>query len=200
MIKEPRILVSSLFKHYTRRLYWVHLIITFAIIPSPHQAVERPQVLQLTTTPPFAKLSPLPSASMLNSQSSMLNSSLYLLSGLAGHLSPLEPLIMYILPLLKSEQIDQLTKPSFTLRNLSATLLLKTWERGGHTAPEWCQPDKLTTLSFSAFLVVCDQDRKPHVGQQILKGGNFCQLTSLLLHHKLSVTSTDSSENNCCPT
>ena len=33
-----------------------------------------------------------------------------------------------------------------------------------HTAPEWCQPDRLVTLSFSAFLVVCDQDKKPHVG------------------------------------
>ena len=37
-----------------------------------------------------------------------------------------------------------------------------------HTAPEWCQPDRLGTLSFSAFLVVCDQDKKPHVSQQIL--------------------------------
>ena len=37
-----------------------------------------------------------------------------------------------------------------------------------HTVPEGGQPDKLATLSFSAFLVVCDQDRKPHVGQQIL--------------------------------
>ena len=42
-----------------------------------------------------------------------------------------------------------------------------------HTAPEWCQPDKLATLSFSAFLVICDQDKKPHVGQKNLKGGNF---------------------------
>ena len=32
--KNHVILVSSLFKHYTRKLYWVHLIITFAIIPS----------------------------------------------------------------------------------------------------------------------------------------------------------------------
>ena len=30
-----------------------------------------------------------------------------------------------------------------------------------HTAPDWCQPDKLGTLSFSAF---CDRDKKPHVG------------------------------------
>ena len=37
-----------------------------------------------------------------------------------------------------------------------------------HTAPDWCQPDKFATLSFSAFLVVCDRDKKPHVGQQIL--------------------------------
>ena len=66
-----------------------------------------------------------------------------------------------------------------------------------HTAPEGCQPAKLATLSFSAFLVVCDQDKKPHVGQQILKGGNFCQLTSLLLHHHLSVSFTNSSWNHC---
>ena len=32
-------------------------------------------------------------------------------------------------------------------------------------------PTSLQLLSFSAFLVVCDQDKKPHVGQQILKGG-----------------------------
>ena len=69
-----------------------------------------------------------------------------------------------------------------------------------HTAPEWCQPDRLGTLSFSAFLVVCDQDKKPYVVQHILYGGNFCQLTSLLLQHKLSVTFTGSSENHCCPT
>ena len=37
-----------------------------------------------------------------------------------------------------------------------------------HTAPEWCQPEKFATLSFSAFLVVCDQDKKLQVGQQIL--------------------------------
>ena len=42
-----------------------------------------------------------------------------------------------------------------------------------HTAPEWCQPDKLATLGFSAFLGVCDQDRKPHVGQQIFINGGF---------------------------
>ena len=35
---------------------------------------------------------------------------------------------------------------------------------GHHTAPEWGQAEKLATLSFSAFLVVCDQDKKPHVG------------------------------------
>ena len=69
-----------------------------------------------------------------------------------------------------------------------------------HTAPEWCQPDKLVTLSFSAFLVVCDQDKKPHIVQQILKGGNFCQLTSLLLHHNISLKFIDSSQNHCCPT
>ena len=124
--KNYVILVSSLFKHYTRRLYWVHLIITFAIIPSPHQAVERPQVLQLTTIPPFAKSPLSPSASLLNCQSSSLWYSLNLLSGLAGHLSPLEPLLMYLLSLLKSEQIVQQSSPSFTNRNLSATLLLKT--------------------------------------------------------------------------
>ena len=37
-----------------------------------------------------------------------------------------------------------------------------------HTAPERRQPDKFATLSFSAFLVVCDQDKKLQVGQQIL--------------------------------
>ena len=37
-----------------------------------------------------------------------------------------------------------------------------------HTAPERCQPEKFATLSFSAFLVVCDQDKKLQVGQQIL--------------------------------
>ena len=37
-----------------------------------------------------------------------------------------------------------------------------------HTAPEWCQPEKSATLSFSAFLVICDQDKKLQVGQQIL--------------------------------
>ena len=57
-----------------------------------------------------------------------------------------------------------------------------------HTAPEWCQPVKLATLSFSAFLVVCDQDKTIHVGQQILKGGNFCLLTSLLLHDHISLS------------
>ena len=41
-------------------------------------------------------------------------------------------------------------------------------ENSAHTAPDWCQPDKFATLSFSAFLVVCDRDKKPHVGQQIL--------------------------------
>ena len=66
-----------------------------------------------------------------------------------------------------------------------------------HTAPERCQPDKLATLSFSAFLVVCDQDKKLQVGQQILKGGNFCQLSSLLLHRHLSVSFTNSSWNHC---
>ena len=39
---------------------------------------------------------------------------------------------------------------------------------GGHTAPERCQPEKFATPSFSAFLVVCDQDKKLQVGQQIL--------------------------------
>ena len=68
-----------------------------------------------------------------------------------------------------------------------------------HTAPERCQPDKFATLSFSAFLVVCDQDKKLQVGQQILKGGNFCQLISLLLHHHLSVKFTNSSWNHCFP-
>ena len=53
---------------------------------------------------------------------------------------------------------------------------------------------------FSLFLVVCDQDKKPHVSRQILKGGNFCQLTSLLLQHNLSITFTNSPENHCCPT
>jgi len=37
-----------------------------------------------------------------------------------------------------------------------------------HTAPDWCQPDKFGTLSFLAFLVVCDRDKMPHVDQQIL--------------------------------
>ena len=37
-----------------------------------------------------------------------------------------------------------------------------------HTAPERCQPEKFATLSFSAILVVCDQDKKLQVGQQIL--------------------------------
>ena len=37
-----------------------------------------------------------------------------------------------------------------------------------HTAPERCQPEKFATLSFSAFLVVCDQDKKLQIGQQIL--------------------------------
>ena len=37
-----------------------------------------------------------------------------------------------------------------------------------HTAPERCQPEKFATPSFSAFLVVCDQDKKLQVGQQIL--------------------------------
>ena len=40
--------------------------------------------------------------------------------------------------------------------------------KGMHTAPEWCQPEKSATLSFSAFLVICDQDKKLQVGQQIL--------------------------------
>ena len=70
--------------------------------------------------------------------------------------------------------------------NLSKVLAIAT-----HTAPEWCQPDKLATLSFSAFLVVCDQDKRPYVGQQILKGGN--------LHHNLSLKFIDSSQNHCCP-
>ena len=39
---------------------------------------------------------------------------------------------------------------------------------GTHTAPERCQPEKFATPSFSAFLVVCDQDKKLQVGQQIL--------------------------------
>ena len=42
-----------------------------------------------------------------------------------------------------------------------------------HTAPEWCQPNKLATLSYSAFLVISDQDKEPHVVQQILKGAIF---------------------------
>ena len=46
------------------------------------------------------------------------------------------------------------------------------WRQGRccaiHTAPEWCQPEKSAILSFSAFLVICDQDKKLHVGQQIL--------------------------------
>ena len=28
-----------------------------------------------------------------------------------------------------------------------------------HTTPEWCQPDKVAKFEFSAFLVVCDQDK-----------------------------------------
>ena len=59
--------------------------------------------------------------------------------------------------------------------NLSSVVLKETrgmerdaWDQFGHTAPDWCQPDKFATLSFSAFLVVCDRDKKPHVGQQIL--------------------------------
>ena len=42
------------------------------------------------------------------------------------------------------------------------------YQRFQHTAPEWCQPEKFATLSFSAFLVICDQDKKLQVGQQIL--------------------------------
>ena len=37
-----------------------------------------------------------------------------------------------------------------------------------HTAPEWCQPEMFATLSFSAVLFVCDQDKNLHVAQQIL--------------------------------
>ena len=69
-----------------------------------------------------------------------------------------------------------------------------------HTAPEWCQPEMFATLSFSAVLFVCDQDKNLHVAQQILQGGNFCQLTSLLLHHFLSVIFTNSSWNHFFPT
>ena len=58
---------------------------------------------------------------------------------------------------------------------------------GGHTAPEWCQPVRFATLSFSAFLVVCDQDKSVQTGQQILKGGNFCLPTSLLLRDYISL-------------
>ena len=29
------------------------------------------------------------------------------------------------------------------------------------TTPEWCQPDKVAKFEFSAFLVVCDQDKTP---------------------------------------
>ena len=36
-----------------------------------------------------------------------------------------------------------------------------------HTAPECCQPEMFATLSFSAVLIVCDQDKNLHVGQQI---------------------------------
>jgi len=57
-----------------------------------------------------------------------------------------------------------------------------------HTAPEWCQPAKFATLSFSAFLVICDQDKSVHVGQQILNGGNFCLPTSLLLRDYISLS------------
>jgi len=49
-----------------------------------------------------------------------------------------------------------------------------------HTAAEWCQPEELATLSFSAFLVVCDQEKKANVGQQISKGGNLCDKNRLL--------------------
>ena len=57
---------------------------------------------------------------------------------------------------------------------------------GWPTLPQNCvNPKSLPLWVFSALLVVCDQDKKPHVVQQILKGGNFCQLTSLLLQHKL---------------
>ena len=47
---------------------------------------------------------------------------------------------------------------------------VKVWwqNRRHHTAPERCQPEKFATLSFSAFLVVCDQDKKLQIGQQIL--------------------------------
>ena len=94
----------------------------------PPQAVERPQVVQLTTTPPFSNSKPSPLAFLLNTQSSVLNLSSNLLSGLAGHLSPAEPLFMYLLSLLllKSEEIVHTTKSGFTRRNLSATLLLNT--------------------------------------------------------------------------
>ena len=42
------------------------------------------------------------------------------------------------------------------------------WGKDAHTVPERCQPEKFATPSFSAFLVVCDQDKKLQVGQQIL--------------------------------
>ena len=41
-------------------------------------------------------------------------------------------------------------------------------EKEKHTAPERRQPKKFATLSFSAFLVDCDQEKKLQVGQQIL--------------------------------
>ena len=69
-------------------------------------------------------------------------------------------------------------------RRLPDICLIKT-----HTAPERCQPEKFATLTFSAFLVVCDQDKKLQIGQQILQGGNFSQLISLLLHHHLQSVS-----------
>ena len=72
-------------------------------------------------------------------------------------------------------------------------------ESAYHTAPDWCQPEVFGTLNFSAVLIVCDQDKIIHVDQQILKGGNFCQLTTLLLHHHFSVSFTNSSWNHCFP-
>ncbi len=49
----------------------------------------------------------------------------------------------------------------------SGTNYSKFSQEAVHTAPEWCQPEMFATLSFSAVLFVCDQDKNLHVAQQI---------------------------------
>ena len=73
------------------------------------------------------------------------------------------------------------TSPSNLPPNLSPNLS----PSACHTAPESV---KFATLSLSAFLVVCDQDKRFHIGQPIKKGGNFCLLTPLLLLNYTSLS------------